>query len=74
MIFCLERLHDFVCGEVADFSHKLLTHSGCMNYFCGGHMIFFERLQDFIVCVEVARFFVDRLHDLFVERLCDFFC
>ena len=38
MIF-LERLHDFLFGEVAGFFS--LTHSGCMIYFCEDLMIFF---------------------------------
>ena len=42
MIFCVERVHDFLCGEVALFS----VLRGCV-IFC------VERLRDFL-CGEVA--------------------
>ena len=65
--FFVERLHDFVCGEVAwflcierlrDFSHSL-THLGRMIYFSGSFVFFFaERFCDFFLFEKLLYFFV----------------
>ena len=79
--FFVERLHDFLCGEVACFFvveslHDFLCEEvGCMIFVWRGCVIFLNhllRLHDFFV--EVTRFFCGEVAFFFCEEVGCFFC